>query len=47
MAAVHEIRAAALPLFTNNYNYNRPHGGKWNNGKPPAQIIIPNNGNTP
>ena len=36
-----------LDWFVNDYNYNRPHQGKWNNGKPPAQIIIPNNGNTP
>jgi len=30
-----------------HYNGDRPHGGKWNQGKPPAEIIIPNSGNTP
>jgi len=36
-----------LEWFTTDYNYRRPHGGKWNNGQPPAQIMIPNAGNMP
>lgn len=36
-----------LDWFVDNYNYRRPHQGKWNNGQPPAQIIIPNHRNTP
>lgn len=36
-----------LDDFLDDYNNERPHGGKWNNGKPPADIIIPNTGNTP
>jgi transposase InsO family protein len=36
-----------LAEFLDDYNNERPHGGKWNNGKPPADIIIPNHGNTP
>ena len=33
--------------YLDHYNHDRPHGGKWNQGKPPAEIIIPNTGNTP
>lgn len=36
-----------LGEFLDYYNTHRPHGGKWNQGKPPAEIIIPNSGNTP
>lgn len=36
-----------LTQFLHYYNHHRPHGGKWNNGTPPAQIIIPNTGNQP
>lgn len=36
-----------LDWYVNDYNYNRPHTGKWNNGKPPTQIIHPNHRNTP
>jgi len=36
-----------LEAFLTHYNHHRPHQGKWNQGKPPAQIIIPNSGNTP
>ena len=36
-----------LQQFLDYYNYQRPHGGKWNNGQPPTNIIHPNNGNTP
>ena len=36
-----------LEDFLGYYNSHRPHGGKWNQGKPPAEIIIPNSGNTP
>lgn len=36
-----------LKDFLTHYNNDRPHGGKWNQGKPPAEIIIPNSGNTP
>jgi hypothetical protein len=38
---------ADLAEFLDDYNNERPHGGKWNNGKPPTDIIIPNHGNTP
>ena len=38
---------ADLTDFLEDYNTQRPHGGKWNNGKPPIDIIIPNHGNTP
>ena len=38
---------ADLEEFLAHYNHQRPHGGKWNNGKPPANIIIPNVGNQP
>lgn len=36
-----------LDDFLDDYNYRRPHGGKWNKGTPPANIIIPNTGNMP
>ncbi len=36
-----------LKDFLDYYNNHRPHGGKWNQGKPPTEIIIPNSGNTP
>ncbi len=36
-----------LADFLDFYNTQRPHTGKWNNGKPPTDIITPNNGNTP
>lgn len=36
-----------LTDFLDEYNYRRPHGGKWNKGTPPANIIIPNTGNMP
>ena len=36
-----------LKDFLDYYNHDRPHTGKWNQGKPPAEIIIPNSGNTP
>jgi len=36
-----------LDDFLDDYNHRRPHGGKWNNGTPPANIIIPNTGNMP
>lgn len=36
-----------LDEFLAIYNYDRPHGGKWNNGQTPAEIIIPNTGNMP
>ncbi|MEE9298236.1 MAG: integrase core domain-containing protein [Acidimicrobiia bacterium] len=38
---------ADLEDFLGYYNTDRPHRGKWNQGKPPAEIIIPNSGNTP
>lgn len=38
---------ADLSDYLKYYNYQRPHWGKWNNGKPPAQIITPNTGNMP
>jgi transposase InsO family protein len=31
-----------LDNYLNYYNYRRPHRGKWNQGKPPTQIIHPN-----
>ncbi len=31
-----------LDDYLNYYNYRRPHRGKWNKGKPPTQIIHPN-----
>ncbi len=36
-----------LDWFIDDYNYRRPHQGKWNKGKPPTEIIHPNHGNTP
>lgn len=36
-----------LEQFLTHYNHHRPHGGKWNQGKPPIQIIQPNTGNMP
>ena len=36
-----------LEDFLTHYNHHRPHGGRWNQGKPPTDIIIPNSGNTP
>jgi len=36
-----------LAIFLDEYNTTRPHGGKWNNGKPPQDIIEPNAGNMP
>ena len=30
-----------LTSYLNYYNYRRPHRGKWNQGKPPTQIIHP------
>jgi transposase InsO family protein len=31
-----------LDRYVTHYNYQRPHWGRWNHGKTPAQIIIPN-----
>jgi transposase InsO family protein len=31
-----------LDDYLNYYNHHRPHRGKWNQGKPPTQIIHPN-----
>jgi transposase InsO family protein len=36
-----------LAIFLDEYNTTRPHSGKWNNGKPPQDIIEPNTGNMP
>jgi transposase InsO family protein len=36
-----------LEHFLGDYNSNRPHGGRWNKGRPPIQIIQPNTGNQP
>ena len=36
-----------LNVYLGVYNYQRPHGGKWNQGQTPAQIIIPNTRNQP
>lgn len=33
--------------YLNIYNNQRPHWGKWNQGKTPTDIIIPNTGNMP
>lgn len=38
---------ADLADYLTYYNHQRPHWGKWNNGKPPAHIITPNTGNMP
>jgi transposase InsO family protein len=37
----------ALEEFLDHYNHQRPHGGRWNQGRTPAQIIIPNTRNQP
>ena len=31
-----------LDHYLGYYNHQRPHHGRWNQGRPPAQIIIPN-----
>jgi transposase InsO family protein len=36
-----------LAEHLNIYNHHRPHWGKWNQGKTPTDIIIPNTGNMP
>lgn len=36
-----------LNVCLEDYNHHRPHGGKWNQGRTPAEIIIPNPGNQP
>lgn len=36
-----------LATYLTYYNYQRPHTGKWNQGKTPASIITPNTGNHP
>ena len=36
-----------LDTYLTDYNHHRPHAGRWNNGTPPAAIIIPNTGNQP
>ncbi len=36
-----------LADYLTDYNYRRPHGGKWNKGRPPADIVQPNAGNQP
>ena len=36
-----------LTEFLTYYNNDRPHTGKWNQGKPPIRIIKPNPGNQP
>lgn len=36
-----------LNEYLDDYNHHRPHGGRWNNGQPPAHIIIPNTRNQP
>lgn len=36
-----------LAVYLNDYNTTRPHGGKWNKGRPPREIIQPNSGNQP
>lgn len=36
-----------LDTFLDHYNHQRPHGGKWNKGHTPAEIITPNPGNQP
>lgn len=38
---------ADLAEWVDYYNQERPHGGRWNNGQPPAVIMIPNTGNQP
>ena len=36
-----------LDSYLDDYNYRRPHTGKWNQGRTPSQIITPNTGNQP
>lgn len=36
-----------LAAYLTWYNTQRPHTGRWNQGKPPTQIIQPNTGNHP
>jgi len=36
-----------LDAFLDNYNHHRPHAGKWNQGRTPAEIITPNTRNQP
>lgn len=36
-----------LEEFLHDYNWRRPHTGKWNQGRSPATIIVPNHGNQP
>lgn len=36
-----------LSAYLDYYNHQRPHNGRWNKGKPPASIIIPNTTNYP
>lgn len=38
---------ADLNDYLTYYNHHRPHWGKWNQGKPPIDIIHPNPGNMP
>ncbi|MEX1288514.1 MAG: integrase core domain-containing protein [Acidimicrobiia bacterium] len=37
----------ALTEYLTYYNYERPHNGRWNQGTPPAHILIPNRRNQP
>lgn len=37
----------ALNEYLYYYNYQRPHHGRWNQGKPPATIMTPNQRNQP
>jgi len=36
-----------LTGYLDHYNWHRPHHGRWNHGRTPAQIIIPNTRNHP
>jgi transposase InsO family protein len=36
-----------LDDYLGDYNNQRPHGGKWNRGRPPTEIIQPNTRNQP
>jgi transposase InsO family protein len=36
-----------LHHYLNNYNWQRPHQGRWNQGQPPGNIINPNTRNQP
>jgi transposase InsO family protein len=38
---------ADLAEYLDDYNHHRPHHGRWNKGRPPSEIIIPNTGNYP